>query len=85
VPLPQQNLLLGKRPLELKYPAFFQINPAPFSLLGRAVWALTSIRCSTAKELTRFLLFVRDGEEWKPAYDQGTPLTNPHHDVPRRR
>ncbi|HET9028689.1 MAG TPA: nuclear transport factor 2 family protein [Candidatus Aquilonibacter sp.] len=46
-----------------------------------AAWALTSIRYSTGKELTRFLLFllfVRDGDRWKLIYDQNTPLTNAH-------
>lgn len=42
-----------------------------------SAWALTSIRYSTTRELTRFLLFllfVRDGEDWKLIYDQNTPL-----------
>lgn len=44
-----------------------------------SAWALTSIRYSTAQGLTRFLLFllfVRDGGDWKLIYDQNTPFTN---------
>lgn len=46
-----------------------------------AAWALTDIRYSTAQGLTRFLLFllfVREGDDWKLMYDQNTPFTNPH-------
>lgn len=47
----------------------------------RAAWALTSIRYSTPKALSRFLLFllfVKDDDGWKLLYDQNTPFTNPH-------
>lgn len=46
-----------------------------------AAWALTDVRYSTTSGLNRFLLFllfVKEGEQWKLIYDQNTPFTNPH-------
>ncbi len=46
-----------------------------------AAWALTNVRYSTTQGLTRFLLFllfVKDGDNWKLIYDQNTPFTNQH-------
>ena len=48
---------------------------------GDSAWALTSIRYSRPQGLMRFLLFllfVREGSEWKLIYDQNTPFTNPN-------
>ena len=46
-----------------------------------AAWALANVRYTSASGLNRFLLFllfVKDGENWKLIYDQNTPFTNTH-------
>lgn len=43
-------------------------------------WALTDVRYDAGGKRDRFLLFllfVREGDEWKLIYDQNTPLTHP--------